>query len=86
MHIMQLRLRWRIHCGVEVTEPSTNKQHTHTHTLSSMGFEGQSCSKWWELQDSDQRPIQMREGANSAKKPVELLCCRKMPFQMIAMA
>jgi hypothetical protein len=26
---------WRIHCGIEVTELSTNKQHTHTHTLTS---------------------------------------------------
>jgi hypothetical protein len=23
-------LGWRVHCGVEVTESSTNKQHTHT--------------------------------------------------------
>jgi hypothetical protein len=24
---------WRIHCGVKVTEISTNKQHTRSHTL-----------------------------------------------------
>jgi hypothetical protein len=24
---------WRIHCGVEITELSTNKQHTHSESL-----------------------------------------------------
>jgi hypothetical protein len=39
---------WRIHCGVEVTESSTNKQLSHTHRA---GWEKRECQRTAEATD-----------------------------------
>jgi len=38
-----------------------------------------SCSKCWDLQDSDQQPIRRHEGVNPDKKPGEQSCCKTLP-------
>jgi hypothetical protein len=50
------------------------------------GFEGQRCSKCWDLQDSDQQPIRRHEGANLAKKPCEQSRCKTLPCPMLTKA
>ncbi len=57
-----------------------------THAPSLTAVDSHSCSKWWDLQDSDQQPIQGHEGVNPAKKPGEQSRCETMSCPILAKA